>query len=109
MMVLMFLRVRMAVPVMMGMGMLMFLMVMIMFVIILHMNVKFDAGDSRFLVTGNVKVISVQAQFLQFMIELMRVNSEVQERSDEHIAADAAENIEIESFHSPNALICDAA
>jgi hypothetical protein len=30
---------------------------------------------------------------------LMRINAEVQQRAKEHIAADAAENIEVKSFH----------
>jgi hypothetical protein len=76
-----------------------------MFVIIFQMNIKLHSSDSRLLLPRNVKVIAIQPQFFQFMLEPVRVNSEIQERSDEHIAADTAENVEIERFHSPNALI----
>jgi hypothetical protein len=34
------------------------------------------------------------------VLELVRVNAKVQQRADKHIAADAAENVEVKGFHT---------
>jgi hypothetical protein len=85
-------------------------MTVIVLVVIGEMNVEFYAGNSGFFLAGDVEVITIDAQFLQFVFELMRVHAEVQQRAEKHIAADAAEDIKVESFHlSISALICAAA
>ena len=33
------------------------------------------------------------------MLKAVRINAEIQERADEHIAADAAEDVEVKHFH----------
>ena len=63
-----------------------------------QMNVEFRSGNSRFFLARDVQVITIEAQFLQFMLELMRVHAQVQQRAEEHIAADAAEDIEVKEF-----------
>ena len=45
-------------------------------------------------------MITLETEFAQFALQLVRIDSEVDQRSDEHIAADAAENIEVKClFH----------
>ena len=44
-------------------------------------------------------MIPIERQSLQLMLELMRVHAEIHQRANEHVATDAAEYIEIESFH----------
>ena len=96
--VLMCVRVTVLVAVMMRMGMLVMFM-MNMVVIIVQMNIEFHSRNSRFLLTRNVKMIAVEFQFFQLVLKLVRINAQIKQRSNKHIAADAAEDVEIESFH----------
>jgi hypothetical protein len=64
-----------------------------------QMNVEFHTGDPGFFLARDVEVVTIDAQFLQFMFELMRVDAEVQQRAEKHIAADAAEDIEVKDVH----------
>lgn len=70
-----------------------------MVVIVREMNVELHAFNLRFVFSRAVQVIAVEMQLCQFVLELMEINAEVEQRTDEHVAADAAENIEVKSFH----------
>jgi hypothetical protein len=65
-----------------------------------QMNIEFYPGNSRFFLARNMEVKTIEPQFLQFMLELMRVHAKVQQCAQKHIAADAAEDIEVKSFHA---------
>ena len=65
-----------------------------------QMNIEFYAGNSRFFLARNMKVITIEPQFLHLVLELMRVHAQIQQCRQKHIAADAAENIEVKSFHA---------
>jgi hypothetical protein len=73
--------------------------VMMMFVIVFQVNVKLRSGDSGFFLARDVEVIALDPQFLQFVFELMRIDAKVEQRTQKHIAADAAEDIEVKDFH----------
>ena len=81
------------------------IMVMVMIIrmgmamIVGQMNIEFYSGNSRFFLARNVEVITIKPQFLQLMFEAMRVDAEIQQRSQKHIATDAAEDIEVKDFH----------
>ena len=76
-------------------------MVVLVVMLILQMNIKFHAIDSRFFPARDVpQVVTIHAQFFQLVLELVRVHAQIQQRADEHVAADAAEDIEVESFHA---------
>ena len=64
-----------------------------------QMNVELDAFDAGFLPACNVEVIAVQLQLLQVVLQPVGIHAQIQERADEHIAADAAEKVQVESFH----------
>ena len=64
-----------------------------------QMDVEFHTGDAGFFLAGDVEVIAIDVQFLQFKLELVRVDAEVQQRAEKHVAADAAENIEVKEIH----------
>ena len=70
----------------------------------------FDAGPA---LARNVEVIFMQTQLFQLPLELMEIQPEIDQGSEKHIAADAAENIKVNGFHwsSPaaSALIWEAA
>ena len=112
-------RMLMAVVVMMVVIMMMRMTVVVAMIVIMvfgQMHIELHACDAGFFPARDMEVIIAQAQFLQLMLELMRIDAQVQQRGHEHIAADAAENIEVKRLHrsreiylSVNALICAAA
>ena len=50
-----------------------------------------------------MEVIAIQSQLLQLVLELVRVHTQVNERSQKHVAADPAEDIQVKSVHFPGA------
>ena len=95
---LMFVLVRMLMFVFVSMGVVRKLMSVVMLRI--GMNIKFRSRNAGALLARDVEVVILQPQFLQLPLELMKINPQIQQRTDEHIAADAAENIEVNGFHS---------
>src|SRR5689334_9518263 len=90
------------------MGVFVIMMVIVaMFMIVLQMNIELHAGDSGFLAARNVQVIAIEPQLLQLVLELVRINAKIEQRGNEHIAADAAEDVEVKSFHIYVAAVCD--
>jgi hypothetical protein len=64
-----------------------------------EVNVKLHAGDGRFLLAGNVEVITVELELFQLAFEFAGVHAKIKQRGDEHVAGDAAEKVEIKDFH----------
>jgi len=64
-----------------------------------EMNIKLDAFNPRFLPTGHVQVVSVESQSLESPFEGCSGNTQVQQCPDEHVAADPAEEVEVEDWH----------
>src|SRR5664280_2205825 len=89
----------------MVMVMLVFVMLMAVIVRMLvvrlrrEVDVKFHTGDGGFLLARDVEVIAVELELFQFAFELARIHAEVDQRGDEHVASDAAEDVEIKDFH----------
>ena len=75
-------------------------MVVVVIVVVREVDIELHAGDAGFLLARNVEVIAVELEFLQLAFQLARVHAEVEQRADEHVAADAAEDVEVKSFHS---------
>ena len=75
-----------------------------------HMHVEFNAGNAGSLLAENMQVPAVELQFFQLALQFFRIHAQINQRADEHVAADAAEEIEVKRFHfSSNALIWLAA
>ena len=73
-------------------------------------DIKLDAGDALAFLLADVEVENVELKFLQLARELVWVNAEVEQCADEHVAADAAKDVEVKRFHfSVSALIWLAA
>jgi len=68
-------------------------------VCIAQVNVELHPFDARLMLPGIVKVISIQVQLLQFALELVRVHPEVDQRANEHVAADAAKKVQVQGIH----------
>src|SRR5579863_6540732 len=74
-------------------------MVMIVMMTVFEMDVELGAADLRFLAAGNVEVVAVELQLAEFAFELREVHAQVEQRANEHVAADAAKDVEIKCFH----------
>ena len=74
----------------------MFMCVVFVFV---EMHVELDAANVGFFGVDGVQMVTVEAQFFQFAVELRKIHAQINQRADKHIAAHAAENIEIQGFH----------
>ena len=61
--------------------------------------IELDAFNRGLMRAPDVEVESIQAKFLQLMFELMKINAEVEQRANQHVAADSAENIQIKRLH----------
>jgi hypothetical protein len=72
-------------------------MVVIMFM--RQVDIELRAFDGLLLRTVHVKVIPLQAQFLQLHIKRAGVYAKIEHRANKHVAADAAKNIQVKSFH----------
>src|SRR2546427_448761 len=75
------------------------LMLVCVGVILIEMHIELGASDAGALLSRNVEVITRQTEFRQLPLELVEVESEVEHRADEHVAADAAENVQVKSAH----------
>jgi hypothetical protein len=96
----------------MGVGMMMFMNVLqavvlmpvlmvgvVMAVGLLDMHVELGARDRPPLLAADVQVKFMEAKFLQLAPQPARIHAQVKHRADEHVATDAAEDVEIERFH----------
>ncbi len=76
-------------------------MTRIMFVVIIvcEMDVKLHAFDGGLVLARDMEVIAVELEFAEFVFEFVRVHPQVNQGADEHVAADAAEDVEVKGFH----------
>ena len=82
--------------------MLMLVSVFVLVVVVMgrfEVDVELNAFDAGPVLARNMEVILMQTQFLKFPLEMMEIHSEINQGSEKHIAADAAENIEVNGFH----------
>ena len=70
--------------------------VMLMFA---QVNIEFNAFDGRLLFARHVEVITLKLELSEFFFQLARIDAEIDQRADEHVAAEAAEDVEIKRFH----------
>ena len=75
------------------------MMIVVSVPVLIGMHVELNAFDAGFVFAGGVEMEIVQVQFLQFAFELFERDAKIEQGADEHIAADAAENIEVKRFH----------
>ena len=87
--------VRMGVTVMM-MRVLMFMPVV---VIMSEMDIEFCAFDIQPLLAADVQVITLEFEFGQLALELRKIDPEIEQSADEHVAANPAENVQVDRVH----------
>src|SRR5208283_5333713 len=64
------------------------------------MNIEFDALNLTAFGAMGVQMVAVQGEFPQFLFNLAEFHSQIQHGPQEHVSADAAENIQIKCFQS---------
>ncbi len=74
--------------------------VVMMLVCMREVNVKLDASDGRLLLARDVEVPAIELELVQLAFELARIHTEIQQRGDEHVAGNAAEQVEVKSLHA---------
>ena len=67
--------------------------------LVCELHIHFDSGNVRLLPARQAQVPSVEFESFQLALQGARIDPEVDHRTDEHVAADAAEDVEVESFH----------
>ena len=74
--------------------------VIAMFVFVSEMNVELRPGNGSAFPAANVEVISLEPELSQFALEGAHIQAQVNHRAQEHVAADAAEDVQVKSFHA---------
>jgi len=74
-------------------------MVVLVFMILGHVNIELDALDASLLPAPDVQMIAFQAQLAQLAFQLAGLDAQIQQGTDEHIAADSADQVQIQSSH----------
>ena len=64
-----------------------------------EVDVELDAFDVSLGFAGDVQLIAVEIKLGQLGLERRRIDAEVNHRAEKHVAADAAENIEVKCLH----------
>ena len=74
-------------------------MPVLMVVVVREMHIELDARDALAFILAEVQMEAVELELLQLAGEFVGVHAEVKQRADEHVTADAAEDVKIKSFH----------
>ena len=72
-----------------------------------QVDVKFHAVDVCLGLAGDMQFVAIKIQLGQLSLEFGGVHAKVDHRTEKHVAADAAKNIEIKRAH-PFTAICRA-
>ena len=73
--------------------------VMVMSMVMREVNIKLHTLNGRFLLARNVEVIAVQLELSQLTFEPVGLHAQIEQRGDEHVASDAADEVEVKDFH----------
>jgi hypothetical protein len=64
-----------------------------------EVDVELDALNVRLGFAADVQLVTTQTQLRQFSLEHRCIDAEVDHCAEKHVAADAAENIEVKRLH----------
>ena len=64
-----------------------------------QMDIKLDALNIGLGFAGDMQLVTVEIELGQLGLERLFVDTKVDHRAEEHVAADAAENIEVKCLH----------
>ena len=58
-------------------------------------NVELKTFDGGFVSAGNAQVVSFQVQLFQFVLQSVRIDTEIEQGTDKHVATDPAEDVQV--------------
>ena len=64
-----------------------------------EMHVELHPFDGGLVRARDVEMVAGKLEFAELVFELVRVHAQINQRANEHVAADAAEDVEIKGFH----------
>jgi hypothetical protein len=62
-------------------------------------NIEFDTLNVELFGAASVEMVAVEVEFFKFTVERGWIHAQVNQRANEHVTADAAEDVEIQGFH----------
>jgi hypothetical protein len=75
------------------------IVVVVVVMILGEVYVEFDTFDGRLVAARDVQVVTFEGELSQFVFEPVRIDAESDEGAEEHVAAQAAVDIQVESVH----------
>jgi hypothetical protein len=70
--------------------------------VVTEVNVEFRAFNLGAFTFGGMKVIFVKPELFQFTLQMFEIKPDVKQSANEHVAADAAEKVEVKGLHTPS-------
>jgi hypothetical protein len=74
-------------------------MVMVPMGMLVGVNVEFDSFDTRFVLARCVQMKVAQPELRKLPLQIREGHPQINQRADKHVAADSAENIQVQCFH----------
>ena len=71
----------------------------IAFTTIRQMHIKFYPINRAFLPAIGAERVALELEFLQFLFQRIKIHAQIDHRAQKHVAADAAEDVEVKGFH----------
>jgi len=68
-------------------------------ILMVPVDIELHAADARLLASRDMDVPAVKIEFFQFVFERLSVKTQIDHRAEKHVAANAAEDVEIKRFH----------
>jgi energy-coupling factor transporter transmembrane protein EcfT len=78
----------------------MVVVVVVVMMVFLEMHVELRPGDPCLLAARRVNMETLEAEPAQLPLEFGQVNPQVEQRANEHIAADAADQVQVKRLHA---------
>jgi len=78
-------------------GMMMF--VLMIMIVVTHVHIELHTFNSRLLRACAVQMEAFEFQCAQLAFEIAEFHAKIEQRSEEHVPANAAERVEIKRFH----------
>jgi len=63
------------------------------------MNVEFYSANGGFLASRKVQMVTTQRQLSQLPLQLAAIDAQIDQRAEKHVAADSAEDVQVECAH----------
>ena len=83
----------------MVMVMVMIMIMITMGMLVLQVNIELCPRDLAAFLSANMKVVAIEAQFLQLGLKPHSIHTQVQQGPDKHVSAQPTEDVQVKCFH----------